>query len=275
MSWSTDPVTLRTQASEFVRASIAPQAGPERRGGPAPARPAGDRSRRRVCFGLAVPRAHGGREADPLTYGWIHAEIGAACASTRAILTVHDMVATAIGRWGDDAQRARWLPRLASRRALGAFALTEPETGSDAAGGAHDGGTRRARPSCSVGTSAGSPRARSPVSSSSSRAARRSRPPSWSSATRPGCASPRCRRRWDCARRCWPSSSWMTCACPPSQRLGPIGAGISHIASTAPRSGPLRCRLGMRRHAAGRAGRGGPSCAGAGAVRMSRCASIS
>jgi glutaryl-CoA dehydrogenase (non-decarboxylating) len=126
-----DPVTLRAEASEFARLSLAPQSGPSDEAGRLPPdRPA--MLAAAGLLGLVVPQAHGGREADPLAYGWIHAEIGAVCASTRAILTVHDMVAAAIGRWGDDGQRAHWLPRLAAGELLGAFALTEPETGSDA-----------------------------------------------------------------------------------------------------------------------------------------------
>lgn len=41
------------------------------------------------------------------------------------------MVARAIARWGNEAQRAHWLPRLARGEALASFALSEPEAGSD------------------------------------------------------------------------------------------------------------------------------------------------
>jgi len=82
--------------------------------------------------GLVVPEERGGRPVDPITYGLIHEQLGAACAATRAVLTVHDMVAAAIGRWGSPEQQADWLPRMARGETLGAFALTEPEVGSDA-----------------------------------------------------------------------------------------------------------------------------------------------
>lgn len=84
------------------------------------------------CLGALVPAAHGGSALDPLTFGFLNEEIGAACSSARSLLTVHGMVCQAIGAWGTPEQKARWLPDLATGRALGAFALTEPEVGSDA-----------------------------------------------------------------------------------------------------------------------------------------------
>jgi glutaryl-CoA dehydrogenase (non-decarboxylating) len=84
-------------------------------------------------LGATVPSAYGGPGYDELAYGELCAAIGGACTSTRSVITVHNMVAQAIARWGDEAQRAAWLPRLASGEAVGAFCLTEPEAGSDGA----------------------------------------------------------------------------------------------------------------------------------------------
>jgi glutaryl-CoA dehydrogenase (non-decarboxylating) len=50
----------------------------------------------------------------------------------RSLLTVHDMVAHAIHRWGSRAQREHWLPLLAHGEVIGALALSEPNAGSDA-----------------------------------------------------------------------------------------------------------------------------------------------
>ncbi len=80
-----------------------------------------------------LPATSGGRGLDPIAYGLLHEEIGRACSSVRSLLTVHDMVADTVRRWGGPAQRERWLPRLVSGEALGAFALSEPQAGSDAA----------------------------------------------------------------------------------------------------------------------------------------------
>ncbi|MBP0449243.1 acyl-CoA dehydrogenase family protein [Kitasatospora sp. RG8] len=55
------------------------------------------------------------------------------CPSIAAYLSIHNMVAWMIDRYGDDAQRARWLPGLCAAEQLGSYCLTEPGAGSDAA----------------------------------------------------------------------------------------------------------------------------------------------
>jgi alkylation response protein AidB-like acyl-CoA dehydrogenase len=79
-----------------------------------------------------LPPDTGGRGLDLVTLGAIHEEVGRGCSSVRSLLTVHTMVAWAVRRWGTAGQQARWLPRLATGAVLGAFCLTEPQTGSDA-----------------------------------------------------------------------------------------------------------------------------------------------
>lgn len=79
-----------------------------------------------------LPAEHGGRECDWISYGLLHEAMGAACTSTRSLLTVHDMVTHTVWRWGQERHRSRWLPGLASGRLIGAFALSEPHGGSNA-----------------------------------------------------------------------------------------------------------------------------------------------
>jgi alkylation response protein AidB-like acyl-CoA dehydrogenase len=79
-----------------------------------------------------VPSEYGGRGLDATSYGLLHEEFGRACSSTRTLLTVHDMVAEVILRLGGQRLRETWLPALAAGHRLAAFALTEPEAGSDA-----------------------------------------------------------------------------------------------------------------------------------------------
>lgn len=86
----------------------------------------------RGYLGAIVPASYGGAELDMITFGVLHEEIGRGCSSTRSLLTVHSMVAHAIGRWGGEVQRARWLASLAAGETIGAFALSEPGAGSDA-----------------------------------------------------------------------------------------------------------------------------------------------
>jgi alkylation response protein AidB-like acyl-CoA dehydrogenase len=50
-----------------------------------------------------------------------------------AYISIHNMVVWMIDRFGDDRQRAAWIPQLASMEALGSYCLTEPGVGSDAA----------------------------------------------------------------------------------------------------------------------------------------------
>jgi glutaryl-CoA dehydrogenase (non-decarboxylating) len=83
-------------------------------------------------LGSILPREWGGRGVDLITYGLLHEEIGRRCSSTRSLITVHDMVAMAILKWGSERQRNLLLPRLASGESIGAFAVSEPNVGSDA-----------------------------------------------------------------------------------------------------------------------------------------------
>ncbi|MFC1421550.1 acyl-CoA dehydrogenase family protein [Streptacidiphilus cavernicola] len=80
-----------------------------------------------------IPAASGGPGLDAVGYGLLHEEIGRACSSTRSLLTVHDMVTESVWRWGDQTLRSTWLPSLLCGSTLAAFALSEPEAGSDAA----------------------------------------------------------------------------------------------------------------------------------------------
>lgn len=87
----------------------------------------------RGYLAASFPEQYGGLGLDPLHYGLFTEVIGKACTSTRSILTVHtSLVGETILRWGTEEQKQRWLPEMATGRRLAAFALTEPETGSDA-----------------------------------------------------------------------------------------------------------------------------------------------
>lgn len=79
-----------------------------------------------------LPEDIGGLGGDAITFGILNEEIGRGCSSVRSLLTVHTMVSQAILRWGSQEQKSDWLPRLAIGETIGAFALTEPNVGSDA-----------------------------------------------------------------------------------------------------------------------------------------------
>ena len=63
----------------------------------------------------------------------IFEELAAGCVSTSAYLSIHNMAAWMIDRFGNEAQRRRFLPRLASMAHFASYCLTEPGAGSDAA----------------------------------------------------------------------------------------------------------------------------------------------
>jgi alkylation response protein AidB-like acyl-CoA dehydrogenase len=85
-------------------------------------------------LGLAVPRQYGGQERGSLDYALAMEELAVACASTAVLVSVHNsLAADPIAHWGTSAQRQRYHPRMATGECLGAFALTEPGAGSDAA----------------------------------------------------------------------------------------------------------------------------------------------
>ncbi|GAB4190144.1 MAG: acyl-CoA dehydrogenase family protein [Coleofasciculaceae cyanobacterium] len=83
-------------------------------------------------LGALLPKDSGGSGMDMITYGLLSEEIGRGCSSLRSLLTVHSMVAYALLKWGSQSQKADWIPKLASGEAIAAFALSEPNVGSDA-----------------------------------------------------------------------------------------------------------------------------------------------
>jgi alkylation response protein AidB-like acyl-CoA dehydrogenase len=85
-------------------------------------------------LGILIPREYGGAGLDALAFVLCIEELAQACASTSVIVDVHTSVGSEpILLFGNEEQKERWLPALASGEVLGAFALTEAGSGSDAA----------------------------------------------------------------------------------------------------------------------------------------------
>ena len=85
-------------------------------------------------LGAPVAEDYGGRGLDHLGYGLIVEEVGRGDSAMRTVVSVQtSLVCGSIERWGTEQQKQGWLPRLCSGEAFGCFALTEPDTGSDAA----------------------------------------------------------------------------------------------------------------------------------------------
>lgn len=84
-------------------------------------------------MGIIVPERYGGAGADYVSYALAIEELARVDAGTAVTVSVHTMICSALVRLGSEALKKHWLPKLASGEAIGAFALTEPDAGSDAA----------------------------------------------------------------------------------------------------------------------------------------------
>lgn len=89
---------------------------------------------REGLFGVKLDPRFGGLGAGAVGYALAVRELAAGCAATTVVTMVANMVGEAISLWGDEAQKARFLPRLTRGEwASAGFSLSEPGSGSDAA----------------------------------------------------------------------------------------------------------------------------------------------
>ncbi|MCK4470456.1 MAG: acyl-CoA dehydrogenase family protein, partial [Anaerolineae bacterium] len=85
-------------------------------------------------MGLTVSEEYGGAGMDTVSYCIATEELSKACASTAIVMGVQNsLVCHGIEKFGTEDQKQRFLVPLAQGKLIGAFALTEPEAGSDAA----------------------------------------------------------------------------------------------------------------------------------------------
>ena len=85
-------------------------------------------------LGMMVPEEYGGAGLDALSYILAVEELARVCASTAVIMSVNNSVfCYPVWKFGTEEQKKTILAEVASGRALGAYALTEPQSGSDAA----------------------------------------------------------------------------------------------------------------------------------------------
>lgn len=85
-------------------------------------------------LGITIPTAWGGAGRDYVSYALALEALARASAAVSVIAGINNsLVAEPIAAFGSDPQKAMWLRRLATGDAVGAFALTEPQAGSDAA----------------------------------------------------------------------------------------------------------------------------------------------
>jgi alkylation response protein AidB-like acyl-CoA dehydrogenase len=127
-----DQITIRDMAREFAAEKLAPHAleWDEKRHFPM------DVIRETAALGMAgiyVSEASGGTGLSRLDAALIFEALSEGCPTVAAYLSIHNMVAWMIDRFGSDAQKAAFLPDLLSMKHFGAYCLTEPGSGSDAA----------------------------------------------------------------------------------------------------------------------------------------------
>ncbi|MFP5343596.1 MAG: acyl-CoA dehydrogenase family protein [Candidatus Limnocylindria bacterium] len=131
-SLSDEERLLQATAREFARREVAPGAVE---------RDAHERYDRSLfaamgalgLTGAPLPEDVGGAGVSYLGWALVMEELGAADMAMAVSLSVHILSQLPVVAWGSDEQRARWLPPMIAGEALGAFALTEPHAGSDAA----------------------------------------------------------------------------------------------------------------------------------------------
>lgn len=121
------------EARAFAEVEIRPNAANFDKRGGLPKEFIGKLSEKKY-LAASFPEQFNGLALNPVYYGLFTEEIGKACCATRSLITVHtSLVGETLLRWGTDKQKAVWLSKMASGEKIGAFALSEPEAGSDAA----------------------------------------------------------------------------------------------------------------------------------------------
>ena len=129
---SADERDIREAVLEFVRGTIQPGSAERDRAHRFP-RAEFTLLGRQGYLGMAVPEALGGAGASYLAQTLVVEALAYGCPATAVIYEVHNSLhVEAVWRYGTPQQQAEWLPPLLSGEWLGAFALTEPEAGSNA-----------------------------------------------------------------------------------------------------------------------------------------------
>ena len=132
LNLSADHLALQSAVRDFAQSVVKPMAPRTDREHRFP-REAISAAAELDLMGILIPAEYGGAGLDHLAFTLCIEEIAAVCASTAVIVDVHNSVAAEpILLFGTEEQKRRWLPALASGELLGAFALTEPSSGSDA-----------------------------------------------------------------------------------------------------------------------------------------------
>lgn len=126
-----EQLMIQKMAREFAAKELAPLAAERDRTHEYPAdslKKMGDLG----FLGMLVSEKYGGENAGTVAYSLALSEIACACASTAVIMSVHNSICCgSIEKYGTEEQKEAFLRPMAAGEFIGAFALTEPEAGSD------------------------------------------------------------------------------------------------------------------------------------------------
>jgi len=124
---------LRDMARDFAQKELVPNAPKWDEGSIFPAE-AVKKMAELGLMGIMVPPELGGAGMSMLSYVVALEEIAAGCASTAVTMSVNNsLYLGCVGKWANDAQKKKYMPEFAQGQKLGAYALSEPGAGSDAA----------------------------------------------------------------------------------------------------------------------------------------------
>ena len=132
MPLTTDHLQIRDAVRRFAREQLAPNAAQWDRDKHFPREQVAALAAMGLC-GVAIPEEHGGAGMDYSALAIACEEISAGDGSTCTIIMVTNLIANIVRGYGNAAQKKAFLEPLAQGRMLGAFCLTEPHAGSDAA----------------------------------------------------------------------------------------------------------------------------------------------
>ncbi|HDV5828629.1 TPA: acyl-CoA dehydrogenase family protein [Legionella pneumophila] len=131
-NFTDEHLAFREMASEFARNKLAPMADFWDEQGYFPIETLREAAQLGMA-GMVVREDIGGAQLSRLDAALIFEQLATGCIPTSAYLSIHNMVASLVDRYGSQEIRKKWGPKLTSMEVIASYCLTEPESGSDAA----------------------------------------------------------------------------------------------------------------------------------------------
>ena len=130
--YTEDQLSIQSIARDFAQKRIAPVAADFDRSGEFPLENIREMGQLGL-MGIEVPDQYGGAGLDPVAYALAMIEIAAADCAHSTIMSVNNtLYCNGILKYGNEAQKQKYVRAIAEGHGIGAYALTEPQSGSDA-----------------------------------------------------------------------------------------------------------------------------------------------